>query len=325
MAEAEASGALGMYFDSKAREFVVVVPASGDSTFSASDVSRLAVPVRVESRDIDQPTIGRISRLLEEMRPELGEYEYGFGFDPESGTVWLGSEAPKSTFESVLKEFPGKVSFSLGEFHLASMANDPQPHSGGAHTNGSQGCTSGYAHRLANGQVVMVEAGHCFANAEITNFGIVQRVMSIYPNWDVELILGHEYQGRICRTADLTQPVVNAFNPTVGVSYCTTGRSTGIKCDWTVTALNMTICYWQNYPSGACAHNLAQFNTSDGDPIIGGDSGGPLWFRYTNPNRAGIRGVISGYFWDVGSFQWRNYATQYVTIANLYGGGALIP
>jgi hypothetical protein len=36
----------------------------------------------------------------------------------------------------------------------------------------------------------------------------------------------------------------------------------------------------------------------------------------------GIRGIISGYFWDYDTFDWFSYATQYVSIANRYGGGA---
>ena len=62
--------------------------------------------------------------------------------------------------------------------------------------------------------------------------------------------------------------------------------------------LNQTICYTQGYPSGACAHDLAAFNRP-GAPIQSGDSGGPLWYKYSSPSRAGIRGVVSGNFWDV--------------------------
>lgn len=52
--------------------------------------------------------------------------------------------------------------------------------------------------------------------------------------------------------------------------------------------------------------------------------GGPLWFSYSSPARAGVRGVISGYFWDISTFNWMSYATQYQSIANYYVGHAAL-
>ena len=133
---------------------------------------------------------------------------------------------------------------------------------------------------------------------------------------------GKTYRPYIYDSANYTRPVYNAWDPAIGSSYCTTGRSSGIRCGWTVRSLNNTICYSGNYPAGACAHNLASFDKADGTPIQDGDSGGPLWFSYSSPLRAGIRGIVSGRaLWPTG---WVSYATQYQVIADYYVGHAAL-
>jgi hypothetical protein len=127
--------------------------------------------------------------------------------------------------------------------------------------------------------------------------------------------------GHVPRQSNTGWPVKNAWNPGIGSQYCTTGRSSGFQCSWIVRSLNVTICYTENYPG--CAHNLAGFNSSSFGPIIPGDSGGPLWYRYQSEYKAGIRGVISGRFWDVYTMNWMSYATQYQSIADWYVAQAL--
>lgn len=165
----------------------------------------------------------------------------------------------------------------------------------------------------------MVTAGHCNPNGTTTNMGTAWREAPAYPNWDFELIKGKTYRPYIYDSANYTRPVVNAWNPAVGASYCTTGRASGIRCGWTVRSLNNTICY-SDYPG--CARNLASFDKADGVPVQQGDSGGPLWFSYSSPLRAGIRGVVSGRVnWPTG---WVSYATQYQSIAAYYVGSAAL-
>ncbi len=141
-----------------------------------------------------------------------------------------------------------------------------------------------------------------------------------FPYWDFELIYGHSYQGYIYDSATTKRPVTNAWNPAIGSSYCTTGRTGGVDCGWIVQRLDQTMCY-ADYPG--CAHNLAGFNTPSGAVIQSGDSGGPLWYKYSSPARAGIRGVLSGRVWDIWTFKWMSYATQYQTIANFYAAHAV--
>jgi hypothetical protein len=317
-------GALGVYVN-EAGEFVVVVPSTGRSDFRITDAANVDLAVRVEARDIDQATIDAISKELEAIRPAIKDYAYGFGFDPESGTVVLRSEAPESAFAAIEAAYPGKIAYRPGVFVAASMSSDPQPHSGGAYVQGGGwACTSGFTLDFNAGGRYMVTAGHCFNDGTSTNMGTAWREAPAWPYWDFELISGHTYRPYLYDSGAYTRPVINAWNPSVGSKYCTTGRSSGIKCNWTVRSLNQTICYTQDYPSGACAHNLAGFNQPTGGPIQHGDSGGPLWYSYSSPARAGIRGVISGFFWDIWTFNWMSYATQYTTIADYYVAHAAI-
>ncbi len=315
---AENSGALGVYFDESAAQYVVVVPASETSTFSVADASRLNLSVRVESRSIDRVTIGKIEQSLEAVRSSIGKYSYGFAFDPETGTIILTSEAPETAFNSIEAAFPGKISFRQGWFRQAGWDNDTAPYSGGAFLNGEKTCTSGFALDFNAGGRVMITAGHCNVDGTVTNMGTARREPAAYPYWDFEFINGRTYRGFIYDQSTTTRPVTNAWNPSVGSSYCTTGRYTGFRCGWTVRKLDQTICY---IDISICAHNLAEFYNSAGDHVGPGDSGGPLWYNYSSPVGAGIRGITSGWSWDLVQ-GYSSYATQYQTIADYYVGHA---
>lgn len=317
---AESRGALGVFLDESTGEYVVVVPSTGESAFAASDSSGLSLSVRVETRDIDRATIDRIGDALLAIRPAIKQYSYGFGFDPESGTIILTSEAPESEFASIQKEFPGKISFRPGFFELTSQSNDTQPYSGGAYLNGNLLCTSGFALDFNAGGRYMVTAGHCNPNGTTTNMGTAWRESPAWPYWDFELIRGRTYRPYIYDSATTTRPVINATNPLVGSSYCITGRTSRSVCGWTLRKLNQTICY---IDIGECFHDLAAFYRSSGLPTQDGDSGGPLWYKYNSPARAGIRGVLSGRGWDWIE-GWNSWATQYQSIANYYVGHAAL-
>lgn len=165
----------------------------------------------------------------------------------------------------------------------------------------------------------MIIAGHCGLDGDSTNMGAFDVNPAVYPNWDVaEVVGGNGYVGGLWDSATTTRPVTNAANPAVGMDYCTTGRATQFRCNWRLESTGVTICYTQGYPPGACAHNLVGFHRFNLPYAIEpGDSGGPLWYKYANGG-AGIRGVISGYFFDLfvepGIFM--SYATPYQVIAN---------
>lgn len=168
----------------------------------------------------------------------------------------------------------------------------------------------------------MVTAGHCFTNGQATNMGTAVRESAAYPYWDFEFIKDHTVKGYVYDSATHVRPVSNAWNPSVGSTYCTTGRTSGVPCDWSLKKLNQTICWVPGFPDWSCQHNLAEFRRPSGLPVQPGDSGGPLWFKYSST--AGIRGIVSLSAWDPIE-GWNSFATQYQTIADYYRGVAIIP
>jgi hypothetical protein len=314
-----AKGALGVYKDEKG--YVVVRPSSrGDLT--AAELSVPDLSIRVEAVGTDVETVDRLIADLEALNPRLKE-SYGFGFDPESGKVLIQSEAPEAAFATVTRAYPGLVDFRPGKWDLTSWDNDGQPHWGGAwvQQTGGNACTSAFAIADNNGHRYMTTAGHCFPNGVTTNMGKAWRPGDGYPLYDFEFITGHTVSGYLYDSSTHGRKVKNAINPGIGSVYCTTGRNSGFQCDWTVRRLNQTMCYGTN---GECYHSLAAFNRPSGAPVQLGDSGGPLWLKYSD-GTAGVRGVISGRFWDVGTFQWLSYATQYQQAADFYVMHAILP
>ena len=322
------SGALGVYFDPGKSRFVVIVPSSNPSAFTVAEAAGLGADVTIEVRDIDQSTIDTITTRLERMRTTIPEpFAYGFGFDPVAGVVLVQSEAPEELFAQLEADFPGKIDFHPGKFYLASMHSDSAPFSGGADLNGEELCTSGFTMRWSNGTKRMVTAGHCFSGvgSHTTNMG-TGAYGSYFPDYDIATVSGSTYAGYVWTANTTKRPVSDASNPIVGWDYCISGRSSGVKCQWEVTQLGVTICYFNNYPG--CAHSLAAFKRYDDSHILNGDSGGPLWLGTVSDTGAlavGVRGVISGFFWDIYTFSWRSYATQYNQIATQLGGSAFIP
>jgi hypothetical protein len=315
---AVAEGALGLYEDESG--YVVVIPSSR-TDITPSTLSGAGLPVRLETVTVDVKTIDRISADLEALHSTVPG-SYGFGFDPRSGQMLIEAEAPESAFASVEAAYPGLVSYHAGKWALASWDNDAPPHWGGAWVQGGgKGCTSGFAIEDNNGHRYMATAGHCFNPNVSTNMGTAWRPVDGYPLYDFEFLTGHTYAGYIYDTGTHARPVKNGTNPGIGNQYCTTGRGSGFVCNWTIQRLNQTMCYGTN---GECYHSLAAMNRPGGAPVQGGDSGGPLWYKYSD-GKAGVRGVISGYFWDITTFQWLSYVTQYDQVAQFYVMHAVVP
>ncbi len=160
----------------------------------------------------------------------------------------------------------------------------------------------------------------------VSSMGQAIRSSSIYPYYDIEQISGQSYGGYIYDEDLGWATVKHAGNPAIGGTYCTTGDTTDIFCNWKLRSLNVTICYTQDYPSGACAHSLTGFDDpATGKHVQPGDSGSPLWIYWNQTTGVGIRGVVSGYFFDLPSGRYVSYATQYNRIATEFGGNAYIP
>ena len=319
---AVAAGALGVYKDDIG--WVVAKPAIAGARVTSSAFSGLGIPVRIASQSADVATIADLSAKLEALHGVAGG-DFGFGYEPETGKMVIQSAAPERDFAALEKAYPGLIAFRPGTWATtANWTNDAQPHWGGAYLQGGGwACTSGYAIEDNSGHRYMLTAGHCFDNGVTTNMGTAVRPSQgdPWPYWDAELIRGHTYAGYIYDTCCAGQKVKNAGNPGVGSSYCTVGRSSGFKCGWTARVTGKTICF-NNEPS--CFHDLVGFTNSHGDIVQGGDSGGPFYYQYSDTT-AGIRGSITGYFWDVLSFAYWSYATEYGPVANFWVMHAVTP
>lgn len=326
---AQAKGALGAYFDRETSTYVVVVPSSDPGVFTRADAGEVAVDVRIEHQSIDHATIAAIASKLESKRA-TGEapYDYGFGFDLRTGLVEILHDGPDGAFEGIAAEFPGSTTLRRGKFFLAGMHDDTAPFAGGADLNGDKGCTSGFTMKWSNGTKRMITAGHCFHDVNSTQTNMGQGSIDGaggWPDYDIGQVSGSTYEGYVWTGTNSKRKVSDGANPVVGGYYCTSGRSSGVTCSWQVTQLNVTIC-WSGLP--ACSKSLAAFKRSDNAHVVPGDSGGPLWAGTVGLDgelRAGVRGVISGYFWDVFTSSWRSYATQYNRIVTEFGGTALVP
>jgi hypothetical protein len=319
---ADAQGALGVYKDDTG--WVVARPSSGGAGVTSGRFSGLGIPVRVQDQGTDVATVRKLNTELEALHGTASG-DFGFGYEPESGKMVVQSSAPERDFAALEKAYPGLIAFRSGTWGTtADWTNDAQPHWGGAYLQGGGwACTSGYAITDNSGHRYMVTAGHCFTNGTVTNMGTAVRPSQgdPWPYWDAELIRGHSYAGYIYDSCCSGRKVKNAGNPGVGSSYCTVGRNSGFKCGWTARVVNKTICF-NDQPS--CFHDLVGFTNSHGDIVQSGDSGGPFHYRYSDVT-AGIRGTITGYFWDVGSFAYWSYATQYSAPANFWVMHAVIP
>ena len=316
----DAAGGLGIYKDGTG--WVVAKPASGAPQLTAGSLSTFGIPVSVDVKKVDKATVDQVIADLESMHGKV-DGDFGFGYDPATGKVILQSSADESAFSAIEKAYPGLIDFHRGEFGLAAnWTNDAPPHWGGAWIQGGGwACTSGYTIVDQYGNKYMTTAGHCFEDNTMTNMGQVLRTTNNhpYPYYDVEIVFGHTYAGYVYDTSSTGRKVKNGTNPGVGNMYCVTGRAEGFQCNWTVQRLNETICY-TNEPF--CYHGLAGMTRPGGAPVQGGDSGGPLWYKYSDFT-AGVRGNVSGYFWDVGTFSWYSWVSQYLTVANYESWHAL--
>jgi hypothetical protein len=145
-------------------------------------------------------------------------------------------------------------------------------------------CSNGFAVQRG-GQRFMTTASHCFGLGQAvftpTNRfvgTVVQRgqLGSIFPwdNRDTELIGGSSYAGRIYVGgvfSSTSKGVVGASDPVPGFTgYCTSGQTSGERCNLTVQSTEAIVCT----PQTACVWPVISYT---GGAPIPGDSGGPMY------------------------------------------------
>lgn len=291
-AQADEAGALGIFYDDATGEAVVVFAADRTLSFAPTGAAA-TVRARLETRNISAAQIRAIENgllsLATTKKLSLGAY-----FDPRLGKIVIQTESPAAMFSPMLSAFSEMTEFLNSPVVRYSRDNDGAPHWGGAKivSAGFDPCSSGFTVKNSAGTRYMVTAGHCFPNGAIVKSGgglafgtIVQRAE--YPTYDMELIGGSTYAGRIYNADDCctSAQVAGASDPVVGRAiYCHSGFFSLSGCGETVTDLHALFC-----TGGQCTPDTMKFDAPD--PPGPGDSGGPF---YLPGSAVYIRGMVIG-------------------------------
>lgn len=288
-------GGLGAYYRSDG-VIVVVVPASGSSSFRATDVAGFGVSVTLEARDIEPAEIAAIKDRVaaSTWKPAPQVARPIAVFDPRTGKVRIHSDAPVEEFFDVFAAFPGKVEYVEQGVRLLSRTADFEPHWGGAKMVSpeiSGYCTSGFAVNNSSGNPRMLTAGHCFLlNWNVnspggTTFGQVKN-RGNYPLSDFELVggggVGHEGAIYVGNTTGTQKNVASAANPTfTGGQYCASGFTTSERCGATLLDDDIPVCLWDYWGVYGCRQHAMWLEGGLADGTCPGDSGAPA-YRYVN-------------------------------------------
>ena len=300
-------GALGSYHRPDGA-LVVVVPASGSSSFRATDALDYGVSVDIETADIELSEIAEIKELAGQVdwQPREGQLGPMALFVPRLGVVKIWSDAPVSAFGSIVEKYPKKVLLVGRGLALTSRQDDIEPHYGGAqmaHEGSIQmSCTSGFSVKNAAGNNRMVTAAHCFDLNETvdspfgSSFGTVKR-RDNFPTNDFELVggsgIGQAPQIYLTSTSTAENPydgVVGTDDPNFALTYCFSGARTFVNCGLDLIEDDAMLCYNQ-----ACTVGTTHVMVLDGAPGKGsckGDSGAPVYYYYQGTIGPIIVGIV---------------------------------
>jgi hypothetical protein len=104
-------GALGSYSEPDGT-IVVVVPASGTSTFASQDAAMIGYSVRVETREIELSDVARIEQMVSNVAWKPASPEIGYPIallDERTGRMEVLTDAPADLFRDVFDEFGDKA------------------------------------------------------------------------------------------------------------------------------------------------------------------------------------------------------------------------
>lgn len=313
--DAFSKGALGLY-GAENGDIVVVVPVSGSSSFSTKDdaasaFSALGVTVVVKTAALEPADLTKIKELTKEVAWTPDDRNTAFPaaiFNPRSGRVRIYTDAPRSMFEDVLEAYPDQVDFMGYALGLLSRDADYNPHYGGAQLaqlGNEWECSSGFSVTLnTTGGPRMVTAGHCPFDIGSTivstfggTFGTFRLNEDTFPNTDAALVGGggHTQAPYLYRTqndgSDTPIIGVSSASDSYGgppVTYCYSGASEYEHCGITLEQDGVELTFdW-----GLVKH-MAQFLTAPGAGACGGDSGAPVYYKYSS-SYVGIRGIVVG-------------------------------
>ncbi|GAA1761576.1 hypothetical protein GCM10009795_005030 [Nocardioides hankookensis] len=216
---------------------------------------------------------------------------------------------------------PGLIDVQLGETtqRLVRSTPDAAPHYGGSWITWPNGtyCSSGFT-VVRNGTTTRtsVTAGHCGGanGTEFTSGAYYygdKAGLANYPDYDQARLQGSTYREFIRvgggNDAQSLRSVRGATDPVIGDSLCQSGVTSYAECGIVVGSLSATLCD----PAGCTTYLGAGRKETDAIAARGGDSGAPVYLRFSNAE-AGIRGMLIG----GGDGGRRMFFERYDSIAN---------
>ncbi len=308
----------GLYYPEGATEPVIrvfegaVAAKAAKGIMARSNSGATTEASRYTAEDIEALAAGMESIRIPEGQAVGGSYRADRDLYVLTGSV----------DEALVKEAMPNLAYAYekvaeGVGGRASRASDPSPHTGGASIVSSSGCTSGFAVKAA-GATRMVTAAHCGAVGAVFKsptggyvHGSITH-MAAFPKYDLAMISGSHYRGRIYTGASSTVRVAAAANPGIGSTYCFSGTTSGLKCNAKVTSMSGKLC-----DASGCTSPLIEHV---GSTPQGGDSGGPFYAKGSvdGVGNAHIRGVVIGYMGSVG------YAETWGRVADRFGASILV-
>jgi hypothetical protein len=274
---------------------VVVVPASGSSSFTSSKARALGIDVSVRRSPIEGSEVAAIKAFATQLQVSAF-------FDVTLGKVVVATDS-QAAASSLASRFPGKIHVLNGTGRFASRDADFNDHWGGAKMrNSTTTCTSGFSVLNANGDQRMVTAGHCFAYQDVVvspggdSFGhVTSRQFSATTDMDSELVGANgATMGPAIYRGGATGSKANvrgASDPVQGATYCYSGVRRYEQCEQVVRNTDAMLCGPDPVShQQVCIDHLTLVW---GPGICYGDSGGPLFSIATDG--VIIRGTVSGF------------------------------
>jgi hypothetical protein len=312
-------GAIELFWDGA--RYVVVMPA-GSKSLGAEAFQGLAAaaPVAYATAHVRQADIDAVMQAVSDLaQAEKAPFESYF--DVRSGYVVV--EGPVEFASAFSQRFPGLVTYietGGGPTRLADRQTDREPFKGGVWLTdnrflGNLFCSSGFPLKK-NSVEYMVTAGHCkevgavFWTKDGATYGQVEFRKFANNTIDAELLGDYDYGTLVYDGDNMWHSafIDSGGNPVIGASYCTSGAGSLQECGKTVEATNVQFC-----ADGICTVKTAKF--TGGNVLIGGDSGGPFYFRL-NANCVAARGIIVGKNLVTGS----GYAQMWNPITTEFNG-----
>jgi len=213
-----------------------------------------------------------------------------WGVDVSSNRVAITVVARNAALEAeATSKYGDAVIFSVAPLARAlSRSADTSPYYAGGRIWNQQsgaGCTLGFA-VIHGGARKALTAGHCGAltntwkNGNQSVFVGTTRTRN-YSNggWDAELVTDSNYGGKVWLggTTSTTSKTVNGmYMPSNGLQVCTSGATSGERCNAFVVDNAGTKCVTKD--DGLVTCHLSQLGSIDGFSICQpGDSGGPVY------------------------------------------------